>query len=237
MKDNLSGFPGSPGIVGMVLIIILTVILPLPAILIDVLIVLNILLAFSLFFIARRAINIYKYSKLPLMIILTALLNLATAIAITRIILIRSYELTGSLTGTIAYFISFYGLFSVIPVIGIYIICYFFMFVINKKISIQITEEAENTIGSKTGYCNKLDGSQKFINGNLKLLINISLLTIIVGTIIGTSINAQDIKTAVVNYSSLVISSGLLMIIPTFILSLTSKTAFSKLKRFKYEID
>lgn len=237
MKEYLTGFPGSLGIIGMLLIIVLTVILPIPAKLTDVLIVLNILLAFSLFLIVRKARNIYKYSKIPLMIILTAVLNLATAIAIMRIILIRSHELTGSFTGAIAGFIPFYGLFSIIPVICIYIICYFFMFVFNKKISIQITETANNTIGSKTGYCNKLDASQKFIDGNFKLLINISLLSIIVGIIIGTNINAQDIKTAVSNYSSLSISSGLIMIIPTFVLSITSKTAFSKLKRFKYVID
>jgi flagellar biosynthesis protein FlhA len=86
-----------------------------------------------------------------------------------------------------------------------------------------ITEEEAKArkaeIQQESNYYGSMDGASKFISGNVKVGIFITVVNILGGIIIGSAINGEPLSQAVGNYISFSIGDGLLSQFPALLIS------------------
>jgi len=83
-------------------------------------------------------------------------------------------------------------------------------------------EEAQNRkaqIQKESDFYGSMDGASKFISGNVKVGIFITVVNVLGGIIIGVAMHSEPIGTAVSNYVSLSIGDGLLSQFPALLIS------------------
>jgi flagellar biosynthesis protein FlhA len=68
-------------------------------------------------------------------------------------------------------------------------------------------------------FYGQMDGASKFISGNVKVSIFISVIDLIGGFIIGMALHHEDFSTAITTYTSLTIGDGLLSQLPALLVS------------------
>ncbi len=85
-------------------------------------------------------------------------------------------------------------------------------------------EKRKREYSRETDFYKSMDGASKFVSGNVKVSIFITLVNIIGGMIIGMLIRGESFSLAVANYTSLTIGDGLVTQFPSILISLA--TAF-----------
>jgi flagellar biosynthesis protein FlhA len=68
-------------------------------------------------------------------------------------------------------------------------------------------------------FYGQMDGASKFISGNVKVGIFISVIDLVGGFIIGMALHGEDFQTAITTYTSLTIGDGLLSQLPALLIS------------------
>ena len=241
---------GFPAVVVIVTVIML--ILPLPTILLDALMAVNLMFSLMILLIVLYTKRPTEISLFPTVLLVATVFSLALNISSTRLILslgakfdgrmIRAFSSfvvgSGGTEGVVIGFIIFIVLIAVqVAVITkgatrvSEVAARFTLDSMQVKMMAVETEYSSGSINEEEAQSRKaqiqkesdfygsMDGASKFISGNVKVGIFITVVNILGGIIIGVAIHGEPINNAVSNYISLSIGDGLLSQFPALLIS------------------
>lgn len=230
------------GIIGIVLLMIV----PIPTLLLDILLIVNISLALIILLVAMNTKEALQFSIFPAMLLITTLFRLALNISTTKLILGQAKA--GDVVATFGSWIS-----QGQPVVGfvVFLILVVVQFIVITKGSERVAEvaarftldampgkqmsidadlnaglineqqarERRSKIEREADFYGAMDGASKFVKGDAIASIVILLINLIGGFIIGMSIHGMPFGEALSTYSILTIGDGLVSQIPALLIS------------------
>jgi len=253
MKEDIISFLKNGFIVGMTLAIVIAIFIPLPALLLDIFIALNLIFAITLLIIAFCTEKVKNLSIYPALLLLFTIFNLAVNISATRLILTKGAQFDGRLIKVFSSLIVGSENERLIMgyVIFVIILCFNVLLIVTKGCSRVSEVAARFTLDSFTvklmaidteyscgaitedeaqvrkielqresDFYGAMDGASKFLSGNEKIRILIIAVSHIVVTLIGILQKDESINDVIKSYIPLVISNGILNILPAFLVSL-----------------
>ena len=229
-------------IVGVVLIIIL----PIPSIVLDILLAINISLSVVILLNTVYAKDALELSIFPSLLLITTLFRLSLNITASKLILA-----TGEAGGVISGFGSFVAQGNLVVGFIIFIIIIIVNFLVITKGSERVSEVAarftldampgkqmaidadlnsgmisdveakvrRKNIQREADFYGAMDGASKFVKGDAIAGILITFINIIGGLIIGIVMRGEEITTALSQYTILTIGDGLVSQIPALLIS------------------
>jgi flagellar biosynthesis component FlhA len=255
-------------------LIVIMVVIPLPALLVEILIALNIILALTLVTVlyTEKVKNIAFY---PTLVLLSTVLGLAIYVSATRLILSKGAEYDGVLIKYFSSLIVGSEKENLIKGLVMFIVIIAFNVIIITKSCTRVSEVAarfmldtfevklmaidteyssgaitedeaqdrKKEVQEKSDFYGTMDGVSKFVSGNEKIRIIIFMISFIGVILIGTFLKGESISNTINSYYPLIISSGILCMLPAFLVSLgmgiiTSRLANSfRKKKFKRNPD
>lgn len=240
----------SKNFIGVVaIVVVLMLILPIPKVLIDFLMTINLAVSILILLIVIYTPRASNFSSFPQVILFVTLFGLGINISSTRLILTAT-DMSGqsSMVQTFANIVTGksvvvgFVIFIILVVVQIIVITKGagrvsevaarftldsmntkFFDIDNQQNSGAITaEEAEfkkQEIRRDIDFYSNMDGSSKFVSGNVKAGIFITVVNIVGGFIIGMLQRGMDWKEALNTYTTLTIGDGLLSQLPSLMLS------------------
>ena len=100
-------------------------------------------------------------------------------------------------------------------------------------------KEKKAALERSSNFYGAMDGASKFVSGNVKIGIFITIINIVAGLIIGSGINKEPFAKAIVAYTRFTIGDGLLSQIPSLLVSIAtglSVTRFVSVGSFSDDI-
>jgi flagellar biosynthesis protein FlhA len=233
------------GVIGIVLMMIV----PLPTIVLDVLIALNITIAIIIILLTMFTTEVLQFSVFPTILLVTTLFRLGLNISSTRLILNEAEA--GKIIETFGSFVV--GGNYVVGII-IFLILVIIQFVVitngagrvsevaarftldampGKQMSIDADlnagmideqEAKKRRLGlqSEADFYGAMDGASKFVKGDAIAGIVITIINIIAGIIIGVAMKGMPIGQAATTYIRLTVGDGLVSQIPSLLISTAS---------------
>ncbi|CAM3357683.1 flagellar biosynthesis protein FlhA [Marinicrinis lubricantis] len=230
------------GIIGIVLMMVL----PLPTILLDVLLIINISLALTILLLAMNTQDALQFSIFPAILLVTTLFRLALNVSSTRLILSEGHA--GDVITTFGSFVAGGELAVGFVVFLILVIVQFLVitkgservaevaarFTLDampgKQMSIdadlnaglineQQAKERREKIEKEADFYGAMDGASKFVKGDAIAGIIILLINLIGGFAIGMASEGLSFNEAISKYSILTIGDGLVSQIPALLIS------------------
>ncbi|ANF96536.1 flagellar biosynthesis protein FlhA [Paenibacillus bovis] len=230
------------GVIG----IIMMMILPIPAWLLDVLLIINISLAMIILLIAMNTKEALEFSIFPAMLLITTLFRLALNISTTKLILGE-----GEAGSVVATFGSWVAGGQIAVGFIVFLILVIVQFIVITKGSERVAEvgarftldampgkqmsidadlnaglineqqarERRSKIEREADFYGAMDGASKFVKGDAIAGIIILLINLIGGFIIGIAIHGMAFADALSTYSILTIGDGLVSQIPALLIS------------------
>jgi len=241
--------PNEMALAAAVIMIIVLLIVPLPAILVDVLMAANIALGIGMVLLSMYIPRPMDFSTFPTTLLFITLFRLGINIATSRLILIEGTA--GKVVETFGNII-LGGNYIVGIVIFLMIMSIQFMVVNNgvsriaevsarftldampgKQLSIdadmnsglideQEARKRRKEVEDEADFYGSLDGATKFVNGDTKAAIIIMLVNIIGGIATGMLMQGMEIVEALQTYALFTIGAGLAIQIPALLISLTT---------------
>lgn len=230
------------GVIGIVLIMIV----PIPTLLLDILLIINISIALMILLVAMNTKEALQFSIFPAMLLITTLFRLALNVSTTKLILGQAEA--GHVVATFGSWIS-----SGQPVVGfvVFLILVVVQFIVITKGSERVAEvaarftldampgkqmsidadlnaglineqqarERRSKIEREADFYGAMDGASKFVKGDAIASIIILLINLIGGFIIGMTIHGMSFGEALSTYSILTIGDGLVSQIPALLIS------------------
>lgn len=223
-------------------------ILPMPAILLDLLLVISILIGIVTLLTALNMKEINEFSVFPSLLLVTTIFRLALNVSSTRLILLEGPQFNGKLIRAFGEFVV--GGNYVIGFIIFLILVLVQMVVISKganrmsEVSArfaldalpgkQMAIEADSNAGfiseeemrsrrdglrRETDFYGRMDGATKFVQGDVRLGLVITAINIVGGLIIGAGIRGESFTEALRVYTLLTIGDGLVAQIPSLLIT------------------
>ena len=248
---NRSDFAVAMGAVAIVLMIII----PIPTVLLDALMALNLTLSLLILLIVLYTRRATEFSVFPTMLLVTTIFGLALNISSTRLILTKGEQFDGRLVRAFSSFVVGAGGADGL-VIGfiIFIVIIAVQAIVITKGSTRIAEvaarftldglpvkqmaiESEFNSGAITeeearkrkddvqrevDFYGQMDGASKFVSGNVKVGIFISVVDMLGGFIVGMVLHHEPFQSALSTYTSLTIGDGLLSQLPALLVSVAT---------------
>lgn len=221
-------------------------VVPLPAILLDILLIINISLALTILMLGMNTKNALQFSIFPAVLLVTTLFRLALNISTTRLIL--SEAKGGNVIETFGSFVA-----GGEPIVGfiVFVILVIIQFLVitkgservaevaarftldampGKQISIdadlnsglineQQARERRENIEKEADFYGAMDGASKFVKGDAIAGIIILLINLVGGFVIGMALKGMSFTEAISIYSTLTIGDGLVSQIPALLIS------------------
>jgi len=239
-------------VAGGIVFIIMMLIIPLPTILLDFLMAMNITLSLLIILIVLYTKNALEFSVFPTMLLVSSVFGLALNISSTRLILAQGSTFNGKMIQAFSRFVvGSSGSEGLVIGFIIFLILIAVQFLVITKGSTRVAEvaarftldslpgkqmaiEAEFNTGTLTeeqmlkkkmdlerevDFYGAMDGASKFVSGNVKVGILITIVNIIGGLIVGMTIHQESLSVAVSTYVSLTIGDGLVTQIPALLIS------------------
>ncbi|MFC4775378.1 flagellar biosynthesis protein FlhA [Paenibacillus sp. GCM10023252] len=230
------------GIIGIVLMMVI----PIPTLLLDILLIVNISLALMILLIAMNTRRALDFSIFPAILLITTLFRLALNVSTTRHILSHAYA--GEVVAT---FGSWVGGGQIAIGFVVFLILVVVQFIVITKGSERVAEvaarftldampgkqmsidadlnaglineqqarERRSTIEREADFYGAMDGASKFVKGDAIASIIILLINLIGGFIIGMAIHGLGFMESLSTYSILTIGDGLVSQIPALLIS------------------
>jgi flagellar biosynthesis protein FlhA len=230
------------GVIG----ILVVMIIPIPTMLMDVLLSLNLCIALIILLVSMYTKEALEFSVFPSLLLTITLFRLALNVATTRLILSRADA--GQVVEVFGTFVT--GGNMVVGAV-IFIIIVIIQFVVITKGAGRIAEVAarftldampgkqmaidadlnaglineeqartrRSTIAREADFYGAMDGASKFVRGDAIAGIIITIVNIIGGFIIGMAQLGMDLTTALTTYTTLTIGDGLVSQIPALMIS------------------
>lgn len=229
--------------------IVALMIVPLPGMLLDLLLSMNIALGVLLLLATIMTARALDLGAFPSLLLIATLFRLALNVSSTRLILT-----SGSAGGVIESFGSFVVGGSVVVGLVVFLILVIIQFVVvtngasrvaevgarftldalpGKQMAIdadlgaglideQTARERRNEVSSEADFYGAMDGASKFVKGDAIAGILITLINLIGGLIIGIAQLGLPVGEAISQYSILTIGDGLVSQIPALLISIAS---------------
>ena len=243
------------GIVGYLLAAVLFFIIPIPSILLDVMLALNISIALIILVNVLFVQEVLDMSFFPTLLLFTTIFRISLNVSSTRLILT-----TGNPGNVVTTFGSFVGGGDLVIGAIIFIVLILIQFmVINKgservaEVSARFTldampgkqmaidadlntgaiteEEARkrrNKIQEESGFFGSMDGATKYVKGDATAGLVITVINLVGGTIMGVMRGGMDFQAAIEQYGILTIGDGLVSQIPSLLISLSTGILVTK---------
>ncbi len=235
-----------------VIVIVMMLIIPLPTVLLDTLMTINLLLSLLVILIVLYTKNALEFSVFPTLLLVTTVFGLALNVSSTRLILSQGADFNGKIVLAFARFVvGTEGAEGLVIGLIIFVILVAVQFIVITKGATRVAEvaarftldalpgkqmaiEAEYNSGSLTeeemtrkkmelerevDFYGAMDGASKFVSGNVKVGILITVVNIIGGLIVGTTIHGEAFSLALNTYVSLTVGDGLVTQFPALLIS------------------
>lgn len=236
-------------IVVLMVMIIAMLIVPLPTILVDFLIALNIVIAILLFMGSFYVDKILNFSTFPTILLITTLFRLALSISTSRLILTQADA--GEIIATFGEYvigdtlIVGFVIFSIVTIVQFIVITkgservaevaarFSLDGMPGKQMSIdgdlkagvidaEGAKERRNVLERESQLYGAFDGAMKFIKGDAIAGIIIILVNLVGGIAVGVTRHNMDMSTALSTYTMLTIGDGLVAQIPALLISISA---------------
>jgi flagellar biosynthesis protein FlhA len=245
-KRSMAGAVGFPAAV---ILVIATLVIPLPAAILDLFLTLNIGLGVLLLLASMNVTRALDLSVFPSVLLVATLFRLALNISSTRLILLH-----GEAGEVIESFGNFVVGGSIVVGLVIFLILSVIQFVVitngagrvaevgarftldampGKQMAIDadlnagIISEDEarkrrSDVAAEADFYGAMDGASKFVKGDAIAAVIITLINLIGGLAIGVVQRGMDVGDAVTTYSLLTVGDGLVSMIPALLVSISS---------------
>jgi flagellar biosynthesis protein FlhA len=235
-----------------VLTVVVMLILPLPTVLLDALMAINLIFSLLVLLIVLYTQRPTEFSLFPTMLLVATVFSLALNVSSTRLILTKGAAFDGRMIRAFSSFVVGSG-GSEGMVVGfiIFIVIIAVQAVVITKGATRVSEvaarftldsmqvkmmaiETEYSSGAITeeesqrrkaqvqkesDFYGSMDGASKFISGNVKVGIFITVINVLGGVIIGVAMHGESLGSAVTNYIGFSIGDGLLSQFPALLVS------------------
>lgn len=252
VRDNLLANPSDLAVAAGAVSVVLMIVIPVPAILLDVLLAFNLTVGLLILLIVLYTKKATEFSIFPTMLLVTTVFGLALNISTTRLILAKGSNFNVKIIRAFASFVVGAGGTDGL-VIGfiIFIIIIAVQAIVITKGATRIAEvaarftldglpgkqmsiDAEYNSGAiaedealrrkgevqrEVDFYGQMDGATKFISGNVKVGIFISIINLVGGFIIGMVLHKESFTVAISTYTTLTIGEGLLSQLPALLVS------------------
>jgi flagellar biosynthesis protein FlhA len=234
---------------GVVVLVVVMLIIPLPPMLLDLMITLNISCALAIVVTTLYVKKALEFSVFPALLLITTLFRLAINISVTRLILLQ---------GDAGHVVEAFGKFviggNIVVGLVVFLILIVIQFVVvtngagrvaevgarftldampGKQMAIdadlnagQITEEEARKrraeISQEADFYGAMDGASKFVKGDAMAAVLITLINLIGGIVIGVMMQHRPLGEAVQHFSLLSVGDGLAAQIPALLISVAT---------------
>jgi flagellar biosynthesis protein FlhA len=235
-----------------VIAVVMMMIIPLPAFILDALLAMNLVLSLLIILIVLYTRHALEFSVFPTLLLVATVFGLALNVSSTRLILVKGSQFDGRIIRAFGTFVvGTGGLAGYVIGLIIFIIIIAVQFIVITKGSTRVAEvaarftldalpgkqmalEAEynsgliteeeatrkkNELQREADFYGAMDGASKFISGNVKVGILITLVNIIGGMVVGMTIHREPFNVALDTYVSLTIGDGLVTQLPALLIS------------------
>ncbi len=235
-----------------VIAVVMMLIIPLPAFILDTLMSVNIVLSLLTILIVLYTRHALDFSVFPTLLLIATVFGLALNVSSTRLILSQGSQFQGKLVRAFGTFVvGAAGVEGYVIGLIIFVIIIAVQFIVITKGSTRVAEvaarftldalpgkqmaiEAEYNSGLITeeeatrkkselqreaDFYGAMDGASKFVAGNVKVGILITLINVIGGMIVGMTIHGESFNVALDTYVSLTIGDGLVTQLPALLIS------------------
>ncbi len=241
-----------------ILVPIVFLIVPIPTLLLDILILLNISLALIILFTALFSTEALQMSAFPTLLLMTTLFRLSLNVGSTRNILLNGYA--GNVVATFGNFVG--GGNLVVGVIIFAVLILIQMIVINKgservsevtarftldampgkqmaidadlntgAITDEQAKERRQKIQDESAFFGSMDGATKYVKGDATAGLVITAINFVGGLVLGVMMQGLEISEALQRYTILTIGDGLVSQIPSLIISLSTGILVTKVSK------
>ena len=241
-----------------ILVPVIFLIIPIPTLLLDILILLNISLALIILFTALFSKEALQMSAFPTLLLMTTLFRLSLNVGSTRNILLNGYA--GNVVATFGNFVG--GGNLVVGVIIFAVLILIQMIVINKgservsevtarftldampgkqmaidadlntgAITDEQAKERRQKIQDESAFFGSMDGASKYVKGDATAGLVITAINFVGGLVLGVMMQGLDVNEALQRYTILTIGDGLVSQIPSLIISLSTGSLVTKVSK------
>ena len=241
-----------------ILVPVIFLIIPIPTLLLDFLILLNISLALIILFTALFSKEALQMSAFPTILLMTTLFRLSLNVGSTRNILLNGYA--GNVVATFGNFVG--GGNLIVGVIIFAVLILIQMIVINKgservsevtarftldampgkqmaidadlntgAITDEQAKERRQKIQDESAFFGSMDGATKYVKGDATAGLIITAINFVGGLVLGVMMQGLDINEALQKYTILTIGDGLVSQIPSLIISLSTGILVTKVSK------
>jgi flagellar biosynthesis protein FlhA len=235
-----------------VIAVVIMLIIPLPAFILDTLMAVNIVLSLLTILIVLYTKHALEFSVFPTLLLIATVFGLALNVSSTRLILSQGSQFQGKLVRAFGTFVvGARGLEGYVIGLIIFVIIIAVQFIVITKGSTRVAEvaarftldalpgkqmaiEAEYNSGLITeeeatrkkaelqreaDFYGAMDGASKFVAGNVKVALLITVINVLGGMIVGMTIHGEPFSVALDTYVSLTIGDGLVTQLPALLIS------------------
>lgn len=245
IKDRIATI----GVPALIIGIVMTMVIPLPTMLLDLLLVTNLALALAILVLALRVKKPLEFSTFPVVILVATLFRLSLNIATTRLVLLNGFA--GHVIEAFGQFVVG-GSIVVGLVIFIILMVIQFMVITNgagrvAEVSARFTLDAmpgkqmaidadlnsglidENQardrraeVSAEADFYGSMDGASKFVKGDAIAAVIIAIINLVGGFIIGMVQRGMDFQSALQSYSLMTVGDGIVSQIPALLISVAT---------------
>src|SRR6195952_27389 len=234
---------------GVVVLVVVMLIIPLPPMLLDLFITLNISVALAIVVTTLYVKKALEFSAFPALLLIPTLFRLAINVSVTRLILLH---------GDAGHVVEAFGKFvvggNVVVGLVVFLILIVIQFVVvtngagrvaevgarftldampGKQMAIdadlnagQITEEQarerRSEISREADFYGAMDGASKFVKGDAIAAILITLINLVGGIVVGVLMQKMPFGEAIHHFSLLTVGDGLCAQIPALLISVAT---------------
>ena len=235
-----------------VIVIVVMLIIPLPPVILDVLMAVNIVLSLLTILIVLYTKHALEFSVFPTLLLISTVFGLGLNVSSTRLILSQGAGFGGRIVRAFGTFVvGSEGVEGYVIGIIIFVIIIAVQFIVitkgatrvaevaarftldalpGKQMAIEgeynsglITEEEARRrkaeVQREVDFYGAMDGASKFISGNVKIGLLITVVNILGGFLVGTLIHGETLDVALDTYISLTIGDGLVTQLPSLLIS------------------
>ena len=246
---------GDVGVTLYVLCAFIFLIIPIPSVVLDIALAINMSIAFAVLFNTMFAKEVLDMSFFPTLLLFTTLFRISLNVSSTRLILA-----TGSPGNVVETFGSFVGGGDLVMGTIVFIILILIQFMVINKGSERVAEvtarftldampgkqmaidadlntgaitdeqakEARAKIQQESSFFGSMDGAVKYVKGDATAGLIITFVNIIGGIAMGMLRQGLDFNAAIQKYSILTIGDGLVSQIPSLLISLSTGILVTK---------
>lgn len=243
LRDNMDIFVAIA-----LIVVVLMLIIPLPAFVLDILLVLNLAVAMMIILSTMYVKKPSEFSAFPSLILLTTIFGLALNVSTTRQILTQGASFSVQIVRAFGQFVVGGNYIVGITIFVVLLAIQFLVITkgaarvaevaarftldalpgkqltINEDLNAGLINEDEarrrrDELRLETDFYGAMDGSTKFVSGNVKVAFVVTIVNIVVGLITGIVIRGETPAEAAQTYTLLTVGDGLVSQIPSLLIA------------------